>query len=189
MMQQSLFRHKRIDYALDEITIRRFDEKRREREAARRAALATARPQTIVLVSCGARKAKAPAPARELYASTLFKKTLAFAEGRADAVFILSAKHGLISPEQVIAPYNFKLTELKGKERGAWAGRVLFELRERVPKGSRVIILAGRTYRNPLEGMLVMEGFNVEVPARGKNIFELMSFLTPQGKETERRAA
>lgn len=71
------------------------------------------------VVPCGAGKATLPAPARDLYTGSMFRHVFANAErcarldeeyGRGPArVLILSAKHGLIEPDAVVAPYDLKM--------------------------------------------------------------------------------
>lgn len=63
-------------------------------------------PSPVFLVACVAAKLDRPAPARDLYASPWFQKARAYVERQGGAWFILSAKHGLIAPETVIAPYD-----------------------------------------------------------------------------------
>lgn len=72
----------------------------------------TARP-TFVVIPCSAAKIDTAAPARDLYsASDNFRATLAAAESDAwdgATVLILSALHGLLTLDQVVAPYNVKM--------------------------------------------------------------------------------
>src|SRR3546814_2674569 len=58
-----------------------------------------------------------PAPARDLYASPWFQKARAYVERQGGAWFILSAKHGLIAPETVIARYDETLGAMKAGAR------------------------------------------------------------------------
>jgi hypothetical protein len=61
----------------------------------------------VVLVACASKKLGRAAPARELYQSALFQKSLAYAERLGpDAIFILPAKHGLLAADEVLAPYD-----------------------------------------------------------------------------------
>lgn len=70
-----------------------------------------ARP--VVVIACGAAKIDRPAPAGELYSSQNFKFHRRAAEALAarigGRVVILSALHGLVDPETVIAPYDVKM--------------------------------------------------------------------------------
>lgn len=61
---------------------------------------------SIGLVGCSGPKREAPAPARQLYTSQLFRSTLALAERRHDVVYVISAKHELVELDQVVAPYD-----------------------------------------------------------------------------------
>ena len=68
------------------------------------------RQRTIVLISCVKKKASQPRPARELYISDLFRKSLKYAQSLSpDAIYILSAKYGLLSLDTVIEPYDVTL--------------------------------------------------------------------------------
>lgn len=164
---------------MDTLTIENHRAKRREREAAR----VELPPQTIVLVACAKKKATEPRPARDLYTSTLFRKARNFAASQGDNWFILSALHGLVSPDEILAPYEFKLTKLSKREREQWAGRVYSHLRSIAPSGSTIIILAGKLYRDGLEGLLVKDGYKVEVPMRGMGLFEMIKFLAEKERE------
>lgn len=58
----------------------------------------------ITLVGCVKSKLKTPAKARDLYTSSYFAKMRDYAERVAGRWFILSAKHGLVSPDQRLTP-------------------------------------------------------------------------------------
>src|ERR1700722_4703764 len=67
---------------------------------------------TICLVSCVGGKRPTPSPARDLYQSDWFPKARCYVEAIGCAWFILSAKHGLIHPDDVISPYEQTLTTM-----------------------------------------------------------------------------
>ena len=132
----------------------------------------------VVLVSCGKTKGPAAAPARDLYTGELFRKSRDYAEGliarrEADAWFILSAKHGLLDPAKVIAPYDATLSDDMAS---TWAWGVHLDLMRRVrpcrgpTDGSdlpELVILAGATYAVPLVETLVRPAapFEPTIPA------------------------
>jgi hypothetical protein len=58
----------------------------------------------VCLVSCVSSKAVRALPARDLYISALFIKARAYVESLRCPWFILSAEHGLVHPDAVIAP-------------------------------------------------------------------------------------
>ena len=106
-----------------------------------------------------------PARARDLYQSALFEKSLAYGERlRPDAMFILSAKHGLLPVDRVIAPYDETLNTKGAAAIQDWAGRVLKDLQRvsDIPR-DRFTVLAGEKYRK----YLVPHLEHVEVPLEG----------------------
>lgn len=90
------------------------------------------------------------APAAQLYASPLFRAAVAYALAHDDAVYILSPKHGLLTPEQVIEPYDVNLNARPPAERAAWGAAVSADLRRREP-GARFFLHAGRKYTRWLQ--------------------------------------
>ena len=68
---------------------------------------------TCIIIGCSQKKLKFPAPASELNQGQLFKalKKLAF-KNNFD-LKVLSGKHGLLEPNQIIEPYDQKI---KNKE-------------------------------------------------------------------------
>ncbi len=82
-------------------------------------------PSPIHLVACVAGKLDHPAPARELYTSPWFQKARAYVERQGGQWFILSAKHGLIGPEEVIEPYDETLARMSAAARRLWGARVI----------------------------------------------------------------
>ncbi|HZC05096.1 MAG TPA: hypothetical protein VE338_05590, partial [Ktedonobacterales bacterium] len=75
----------------------------------------------IGLVACGKAKLDHTAPANELYTSPLFRKASAYAAANYDCWYIFSAKHQLLDPHHVIAPYDVTLKEMDATRRRAWA--------------------------------------------------------------------
>lgn len=149
--------------------------------------------RTVALVACSKEKHEGIHPARELYASPLFRKSLAHAESlQPDAVGILSAQHGLVWPDQHLRSYDRYLGDLTAEERRQWAQRVLVALRGHFDlECDRFIVLAGRDYREHL----APEIERMEVPMEGLGIGEQMAWLearlngTPVFSETETEAA
>lgn len=133
--------------------------------------------QSVFLVSCVSRKRQSPAPAKDLYLSDFFVKARRFVESREGRWFILSARHGLLSPDEIVAPYERTLNSMGVADRRAWAERVLKQIDERIPEAERVIFLAGQRYREHLIKPLADRGIGVEVPMQGLKIGEQLSWL------------
>lgn len=136
--------------------------------------------KTIALVACVAKKNTRPMAAQDLYLSAWFRKASAYAAREADEWFILSAKHGLVSPDRVIAPYDETLKGMPAAARRQWASRVIEKLVPRVNAGDTVIILAGWDYRAGLIEPLRQMGCTVLVPMEGLRIGEQLAWLKSQ---------
>lgn len=132
-------------------------------EQARRARL-QGRLILIGLVGCGRTKAPSERPAKELYLGTLFRSARAYAEASCDEWVILSARHGVLLPDDMVEPYERSMSSMRLSEREAWGQRVSSTLNQRY-RGLQVryVGLAGAEYLNylrlqapldqPLQGM------------------------------------
>jgi hypothetical protein len=86
---------------------------------------------------------------------------------RPDGIFILSAKHGLLPPEEEIEPYDLTLNRMSAVDRRTWAERVLRKLAEVGDlEEDRFTFLAGSRYREHLlprirHGHIPMEGLPI----------------------------
>ena len=131
--------------------------------------------RTIILISCSSRKTKQPAPAAALYRGTVFKASLAWATHRAPkAIYILSAKHHLVEPGQLLEPYDLTLNDMPISELRRWSNTVLQQLRSAADiERDRFVILAGEKYRRYLLPHLK----HVELPLEGMRIGEQVQFL------------
>ena len=134
----------------------------------------------IALVACVSRKNHMPMPARDLYISDWFRKASAYAMRVADEWYILSAKHGLITPDTVIEPYDKTLNSMPAAARRAWAKRVLKDLVRVLHPGDHVVILAGERYRENLVDSIQRMGCSVAVPMQGLGFYKQLSWLKQQ---------
>ena len=66
-------------------------------------------PERIVLVSCVSEKRTTACLARNLYNSDWFTKAARYAGQVADEWYILSARYGLVHPDQMLESYNATL--------------------------------------------------------------------------------
>ncbi|MGA2489916.1 MAG: DUF6884 domain-containing protein [Anaerolineales bacterium] len=120
----------------------------------------------IILIACASQKRPHRSKTKDLYISPLFKKNLAYARRlNPDAIYILSAKYGLLDLETEIYPYNQTLNSMSAGEIRSWADRVLRQLRQVASlHDDHFIFLAGMKYRKyllphlrsyeiPLEGL------------------------------------
>ena len=94
----------------------------------------------LLLVTCVKTKRATPSAARDLYVSSLFAKQRAYAESVGKPWFILSAEHGLVAPDEWLAPYERYLPDTPSDYRKAWGSWVV----------ARLALVAG-----PLHGRVV----------------------------------
>lgn len=136
----------------------------------------------VALIGCSKTKLVAPAPARALYRGDLFRRAVAYAEATCTRWAVLSAEHGLVLPDQVIAPYERTLATMAPAERAAWQVRVAEQIEFVFPDPSTVfVLLAGRGYRLPFEGAHLVRPYLA--PMRGFGIGAQRAWLA---RETER---
>lgn len=130
----------------------------------------------IGLVACGKQKRQVDvAPARSLYSSPLFRKSAAYAEQRCQVWFILSAKYGLLWPNNLLSPYDQKLDRTG---MASWDEMILDRLREELADVTdpHLVVLAGEQYR----GFLSPPEWPFEVPMLGLGIGQQLKWLTEQ---------
>jgi DGQHR domain-containing protein len=127
----------------------------------------------IGFVGCSRRKLSHPAPAWQLYASPLFRLASRFCAATCNRWFVLSAHHGLVDPDQVLAPYNTTLARQSRADRAAWASRVIEQLCQRwlLDNGQRFLLHAGACY-----GELLAARLGAEQPLRGLAIGQRLAW-------------
>jgi hypothetical protein len=104
-----------------------------------------------VLVGCSGSKAAGPARAAELFTGAGFRKARDLAVRSGKPWYVISAKFGLLHPDEVIAPYDVYLPKQSPRYRSAWAHWVVAQLGERHQLQDAVIEAhAGSAYCDPL---------------------------------------
>ena len=132
----------------------------------------------IFLLSCVGQKQPVPARARDLYISSWFRKARSYADSTGRPWFVLSAKYGLVHPDEVMPPYDLTLNTMPVADRRQWASRVLTQLGPCLGDVGSVVFLAGQRYREFLEPSLRSRGVVVSVPMEGLRIGEQLRWLT-----------
>ncbi len=132
---------------------------------------------TIYLVSCVSQKLPVSAPAKDLYTSPLFRKARSYVESKGQSWFILSAKYGLVHPNQCIASYDLTLNTMGVRERRRWAEGVLSQMEPNLGGSGDIVFLAGQRYREFLEPALRQKGLSVSVPMEGLKIGKQLKWL------------
>ncbi len=135
----------------------------------------------IVLISCVSKKLPHPARAKDLYVSPLFRLNLQYARKlQPDAIYILSAKHGLLDLDTEVEPYNLTLNDMATRQVQAWAEQVLEQIKQRADlRRDHFVFLAGLKYRK----FLVPRLASYEVPMEGLTIGRQLQFLSERVHE------
>ena len=132
---------------------------------------------TVYWVTCVKTKRSSKAPAEDLYISDWFSKARALVASTGAPWFILSAKYGLVSPNQVITPYELTLNEMLIANRRRWADEILEKFRKQIPRPTRIVMFAGARYREFLKPRLEAMGIEVDVPMEGLPFGKQLSWL------------
>jgi hypothetical protein len=132
----------------------------------------------LILVGCVKEKLLGRHPARELYTSALFAGRRRRAESTGCPWFVLSAKHGLVGPDEPIETYDVELSTQAAAVRRQWSDNVLAAIRRRFGevRGKHIEFHAGAAYRdNGLVQGLRSQGAHVLVPLEGLTFGEQLA--------------
>lgn len=141
----------------------------------------------VALVACGKAKVDHPAPAREFYTGSLFRMTRDVVEGGGyDAWWILSARHYLVHPDDILSPYEASLTNAPDEFIDMWVNQVDLSFRCNRPgygtwtqHGGQLVvdIYAGQNYATPLVKRWASLSWEINLPLDGLQIGERLAAL------------
>lgn len=140
----------------------------------------------VALVACGKAKVDHPAPARAFYTGSLFRSTRDLVDTTYDAWWILSARHYLVHPDDILQPYEASLTNAPDEFIDTWTNHVDSALRCGRPGYGKwtqhgglltVDIYAGRNYADPLVKKWERLSWEINLPLEGLQIGERLAAL------------
>ncbi len=132
----------------------------------------------IVLIGCCGKKRTTPCAAKDLYLSPLFKKSVAWAERFGLSWAVLSAKHGLVWPKDVVVPYNLSMRGMSSADKLGWKHLVMRQLQPYRQYYS-FIVLAGKEY------CTWTSGYQAELPMNGMGIGTRLKVLSEKNGEND----
>jgi len=135
---------------------------------------------TTCLVACVGSKLPRSAQAKQIYTSALFRKSRRYSELFHENWFVLSAKHGLLEPDEHIHPYELTLNKVGRAERRQWAKATFSQILRVCDPRTQFVFLAGERYRQDLVPLLQEAGFGVHTPLAGLPIGKQLQWLTWQ---------
>ena len=124
----------------------------------------------LVLVGCVKSKVSHPAPAKDLYNSTLWSKRRRYAELSGMPWAILSAEHGMVDPDRVLEPYDRYLGRESASYKRQWGAKTAVQVLDRTAELgiAAVEIHAGAPYvENGLRARLESAAVEVLWPVEG----------------------
>jgi hypothetical protein len=125
-------------------------------------------PARVVLVGSSGETGAAPVPVAELFESPGFARTRDRAVRSGVPWFVLSAKHGLLDPHDVVSPYEVQIGDQSPGYRTAWGEWVVAQLGDRVRlDGLTVEVHGGVDFAQPLRQALSRRGASLEIPLPG----------------------
>jgi hypothetical protein len=122
----------------------------------------------VVLIGSSGATAAAPVPVDELFRSPGFARAREHALRDGLPWFVLSAKHGLLDPGDVVAPFDVELADQSSGYRTAWGEWVAAQLADRVQlSGLTVEVHGGVDFAQPLRQPLARRGAAMELALPG----------------------
>jgi hypothetical protein len=129
---------------------------------------AAVRTGRVVLVGSSGAVAAAPDAVGRLFLSDGFARAREHAVHSRLPWFVLSAKHGLLDPDEVISPFGIQIDDQPAAYRSAWGEWVVAQLADRVQLDGVVVeVHGGVDFAQPLRQPLARRGAALEIPLPG----------------------
>lgn len=136
-----------------------------------------------MLVGCVKSKQDHAAPAKDLYVSDLFRKARRYAEETTERWYILSARHGLVAPDEVIEPYDLHLARTSASYRRQWGIAVAHQMlaASGALEGRVIEVHAGAAYTDAIRAHLLAAGAQVVEPLAGLTLGQRLAWYSALG--------
>ena len=110
----------------------------------------------IIFISCTKKKQDHPCKARDMYMpSQWFKGAWNYAQTlNPNEVYILSAKYGVLHPDDQITPYEKSLISARDTEIRNWSIMVADQIKRRqIDRTQKTVFLCGKNYRKYIQNL------------------------------------
>jgi hypothetical protein len=129
---------------------------------------AVVRSGGVVLVGSSGATADEPTAAGGLFRSDGFARAREHAVRSQMPWFVLSAKHGLLDPDEVVSPFELQIDDQPAAYRTAWGEWVVAQLADRLQlDGVTVEVHGGVDFAQPLRQPLARRGAVLDIPLPG----------------------
>lgn len=148
-----------------------------------------------ILIGCGKTKRAERTVAKDLYTGSLFRARRNYAEKSGCEWRIISAARGVLHPDELIEPYDTKMSDLSFLDRVAWPLAVTSNLIDYMEdwavtdaRGLREVVIeihAGADYAERLKDVIIAAGMQAIWPMKGLSQGEQMKWYADRaGMET-----
>jgi hypothetical protein len=122
----------------------------------------------VVLIGSSGATVEEPDAAGRLFLSDGFARAREHAVHSRLPWFVLSAKHGLLDPDDVISPHEIQIDDQPAGYRSAWGEWVVAQLADRLQLDGVVVeVHGGVDFAQPLRQSLARRGAVLEIPLPG----------------------
>ena len=122
----------------------------------------------VVLIGSSGATASTPLPAARLFESAGFVRAREYAASSGHPWFVVTAKHGLLDPDDVVAPFDVQLGDQSMGYRNAWGEWVVAQLGDRLLlEHVTVEVHGGVDFAQPLRGPLTRRGAAMDLQLPG----------------------
>ena len=122
----------------------------------------------VALIGSSGATSDEPRPAGEMFRSDGFARAREHAQHSRLPWFVLSAKHGLLDPAEVISPHEIQIDDQPASYRTAWGEWVVAQLADRLQLDGVVVeVHGGVDFAQPLRQPLARRGAALELPLPG----------------------
>jgi len=129
---------------------------------------AVVRAERVLVIGSSGAASVEPMPAAALFQSDGFRRSVDLAVRSGLPWFVLTAKHGLLDPDDVIGRSDVELGDQSITYRTAWGEWVVAQLGDRVHlRGVTVEVHGGVDFAQPLRQPLARRGAALEIPLPG----------------------
>ncbi len=140
-----------------------------------------------MLVGCVKSKLSHAAPAKDLYISPLFRSERAYAEAAGERWFILSAEHGLVAPDEILHPYELRLSTTPARYRQEWGVKVVQQLQDVAGplRGKTIEAHAGAAYIDPIRAGVMQAGGHLVEPLAGLTLGQRLAWYNRRMRDPQ----
>ena len=121
---------------------------------------------TLAIIGCSKTKLNSPAEARHLYTSKRFLAAKKIVKENNLKWVVISAKHKILLPTNIIDPYDLEINSLSKYELEDWKRECLKTLLNITSEGDNIVFFGDDNYFNPLKEDLSLQNRKIFTPLK-----------------------